>query len=247
MKNQNENETDKKQHFWLFNGLINICLVAIILVCVIGCGLSGDKQAIETFKSYNGVIYAGDPDSKSVAIMINVYWGTEYLGAMLDILSENNAKATFFVGKVWAEQNPDMLRKIYAEGHEIGNHGSNHKEHGKLSYEISLKEIEDCHLAVKEILGIDMNLFAPPGGSYNKSTVTSATALGYQTLLWTKDTIDWRDQNPTLIFERATNNIMGGELILMHPTKATASTLDKILKHIKNCQLELETVSQVIG
>ena len=91
-----------------------------------------------------------------------------------------------------------------------------------------------------------MDLFAPPSGSYNKSTAVLAESLGYKTIMWSKDTIDLRDKDTNLIYSRATKNPVAGDLILMHPTKATASILDKIIKHYLSIGLKVDTVSSNI-
>lgn len=230
----------------VINLLVNLCLVMIVFVTLFACGLTKGEQVISVFKSYNGVIYAGNESSNKVALMINVYWGTEYLEEMLAVLEKHNAKATFFVGGTWVQENPELLIKIYKDGHEIGNHGTRHKEHGKLNYSLNLQEIQSCHDSVFRVLNLNMNLFAPPGGSYNKETIKSAEALGYKTILWTKDTIDWRDHNEELIFSRATNNVQSGDLILMHPTKETKNVLERVILFINGKNLALDTVSNTI-
>ena len=70
-----------------------------------------------------------------------------------------------------------------------------------------------------------MNLFAPPSGSFNKSTLDACKELGYSVIMWSKDTIDWRDKDANLIYTRATNNISGGDFILAHPTEYTLKSL----------------------
>lgn len=226
--------------------LVNICLIFMVFVVTLFCGFIPEAESLAVNKTYRGVIYQGNETTNKVSIMINVYWGTEYLEKMLETLEKHNAKATFFVGKTWAAENKELLKKIYNAGHEIGNHGSNHREHGKLSYEANLKEIEECHKMVESILGIKMNLFAPPGGSYNADTVKAAESLGYKTLLWTFDTIDWRDQDRVLIFSRATANLESGSLILMHPTKATSEALEDIINAVNGKNLGLDVVSNTI-
>jgi len=226
--------------------LTNLCLCFIVVITFFACNLTVGDGVVSSFKEYNGVIYAGNETTNRVGIMINVYWGTEYLEDMLNSLEKHNAKATFFVGGTWVIENPELLNKIYLAGHEIGNHGTHHKEHGRLNYNLNLKEIQDCHQAVQRVLNINMNLFAPPGGSYNKETVKSAKDLNYKTILWTKDTIDWRDHNEELIFSRATENIQSGDLILMHPTKETRNVLERVIEFVNGKKLTLDTVSNTI-
>jgi len=228
------------------HGVVNCILVVVIAVTILCCSVSNNEEVATVFKSYNGVIYAGNEKTNKVALMINVYWGTEYLEEMLSILDEHNVKVTFFVGQTWVKDYPEILKRMYQSGHEIGNHGANHKEHAKLSLAQNVEEIQKCHNEVKRVLGIDMNLFAPPGGSYNNHTTSGASSLGYQTILWTQDTIDWRDKNEELIYSRATSLLASGDLILMHPTEATKNVLERIILAVKSKKLTLDTVSNTI-
>ncbi|MBO4412480.1 MAG: polysaccharide deacetylase family protein, partial [Clostridia bacterium] len=138
-------------------------------------------------------------------------------------------------------------KKIQENGHEIANHGYFHKDQDILSLDGNLKEIKDCHNIVKQTLNVEMNLFAPPSGAYSSKTITAANNLNYKTIMWTKDTIDWRDQDANVIFSRATNNAKGGDLVLMHPTKATLEALDKIIKELKTQNFILTTVSDCLS
>ena len=92
-----------------------------------------------------------------------------------------------------------------------------------------------------------MNLFAPPSGSYNSSTVKIAEKLGYQTIMWSLDTIDWRDKDTELIYTRATKKIKGGDFVLMHPTANTLQALGRIIDTITAKGLTVSTVSDVLG
>lgn len=226
----------------------NLVLGFMIALIFIGCFAGEKNKVVQTANSeYNGTIYAGDKNSKYVSLMINVYWGTDCLLNMLDTLDKYNVKATFFVGGTWVKENKDVLKTIFEKGHEIASHGFKHKEHGKLDYTQNLSEIQTCHEIVKEVLNIDMELFAPPGGSYNANTTKAAEFLGYKTIMWTRDTIDWRDHNTSLIFNRAVTNMAGGDLILMHPTKNTAEALSNIICYAKKHNFELVTVSKNLG
>jgi len=200
-------------------------------------------ESIETVASFNGTIYAGNQNSNKVTLMINVYWGDEHLESMLDTLNEYNMKTTFFLGGNWVLESESLAKKIVSLGHEIGSHATTHASLGNLDFNQNYKEIKTCHDIVSKSLNIEMNLLAPPSGSYNKHTTTAATSLGYKTIMWTRDTIDWRDRDVNIIYSRAVNNMQGGDLILMHPTKETAQALPKILDFIKNHGFILTTVS----
>ncbi len=226
----------------------NFLLIFVILaVGMFAFSFNGAKMVQTANSEYNGTIYAGDKLSKNVSLMVNVCWGEEYVEKMLKILDKHKAKTTFFVGGDWAKDNAELLKRMHSAGHEIANHGTSHKEHGKISYDENLNEIQKCHKIVKDILKIDMELFAPPGGSYSKATTKASESLGYKTIMWTRDTIDWRDKDSNLIFERATMKMSGGDLVLMHPTACTVDTFERIILHIKNKGLNVATVSQTLG
>lgn len=223
---------------------VNLCLVAVVL-CISAVGLF---TATANVYNPNGSspIYRGTGKNQ-VNLMINVYWGTEYLDGFLDIFKKYNVRATFFVGGCWAAQNPDYLNKIVAAGHEIGNHGYFHKEHSKLNYQQNVDEIVTCGKVVFEYVGIQPTLFAPPSGDFSNDTLKAAADNGYKTIMWSRDTIDWRDKDAEVVFTRATKNVAEGELILMHPTQHTLAALERIVQYLLNNNLQPVTVSENIG
>ncbi len=235
----------KKLNVFVFRKyIVNICIACLLVL--IGLAVyfgvtfgSGNKET----SAGQGAIYQGDTSSHKISLMINVCWGTEYLADMLSTLEEKNAKVTFFVGGTWVADNEEMLVAMAEAGHEIGNHAYSHKDHDKLTRESSKKEISTTHSLVRSMLGIDMTLFAPPSGAYNSQTVEVASELGYKTIMWTRDTIDWRDQDVDLIYNRAIDGAKGGDLILMHPTECTRDALGRIIDTLQSQGFELVTVS----
>ena len=229
----------KKVRF-VTNSIIVLILVALIVVAV------PFSSSVATSSNPN-VIYNGDITQNKVSFMVNVYWGTEYIEDMLDVFDLYGVKTTFFVGGSWVAKNVEMAQEIYKRGHEIGNHGYTHKDHDKISEQQNYDEIHKTHLLVSANLGVEMNLFAPPSGAFNTTTIMVAGKLGYRTIMWTHDTIDWRDKNTDLIFKRATKNLSNGDLVLMHPTKNTLEALGSILAYAQNNGFDVTTVSQTIG
>ena len=222
----------------------NIVLLALV-VAVASVGFIGATTNV--YKSNDtSPIYRGVGD-KQVSLMINVYWGTEYIDEILTILQKYNVKTTFFVGGYWVAQYPDVLKKMVEAGHEIGNHGYHHKEHGKLTYNDNVLEITACGKLVFECVGVNMTLFAPPSGDFSTDTLTAASDNGYKTIMWSRDTIDWRDKDAKTVYERATKNTSSGELVLMHPTKHTAEALERIVKFYLDNGFSIVPVSTNIG
>lgn len=226
--------------------IVSNVIIGIVILTIVFVGFANEIASVFD-KSYDKPFYNGDTSKAQVSIMINVYWGTEYIDSMLATLDKYNAKATFFIGGTWADKNRDVLLKIIEHGHEIGNHGYFHKDSKNISYSQVRDEIVNCAKMVYNIASLQMNLFAPPSGSFNNTTLQAATELGYKTIMWSKDTIDWRDQDAELIFKRATNKLANGDLVLMHPTAKTAEALERILKFYIASTFKIVTVSTNIA
>ncbi|MDR3216024.1 MAG: polysaccharide deacetylase family protein [Clostridiaceae bacterium] len=200
---------------------------------------------VDAASTKNPAYYNGNRDSDFISVMINVYGGTEFIEPMLEALTSRGVTATFFIGGCWADDNNDTVKAIRDAGCEIGNHGFFHRDHGKLGYEKNLEEIVVTDKLLTEILGEKpSNLFAPPSGSFNDNTFKAAASLNMLTVMWSKDTIDWRDHDGPTIFKRATTNAEGGDFVLMHPTEATAKVLPQILDYYAAVGLKVVSVSE---
>ncbi len=192
-------------------------------------------------------IYNGNRDGNNVSLMFNVYENTEIVNSIMDTLKNYGAKCTFFVGGCWADDNENTLKRIVEEGHEIANHGYFHMDHKKLTYEQNCKEIESTNKIVKALCGKTPTLFAPPSGSFSEITLEACYDLKMKTIMWSKDTIDWRDKEIKTIFTRATKDLTSGDLVLMHPKPHTLKALPEILQFCSNNGFNVVTVSQNIG
>ena len=236
-----ENLTEKK-----LNVITAIILTVIISGVIALCFIPGEVVVISGGESYSA-IYNGDRSGNVVALMFNVYEGRETVEGILDVLDEKNAKATFFVGGSWADDNIDTIIKILEKGHELGSHGYFHKDMAKLSEEGNKTELEPLHALIKRHTGEEIKLFAPPSGSFSVTTLKVAEKFGYKTIMWSKDTIDWRDKNAKTIYSRATKNIAGGDFVLMHPKTHTLKALPDILDYYAKAGLRAGTVTECMG
>lgn len=236
----------KKNKANLFRNIFANCVIGFVLIGLFALTYAGGILNV-TSSSQEEAIYQGNTESNNICLMINVYWGNEYIAKMLETLEENDVKTTFFIGGSWAEDYPEILKEIYDGGHEIANHAYSHPDLKEKSLETNKTEISKTTDIIKELLNVEMTLFAPPSGSYSETTLQVAKELGYTTIMWTRDTIDWRDQDRELIYSRAVKNAAGGDLILMHPTKETANALPDIIKTLKDQGFNLTTVSETIA
>lgn len=191
-------------------------------------------------------IYRGNPAKPMVALMINVAWGDEYLTPMLEILDEENVKATFFFDGSWLAKNPDMAKVIMAKGHEVSNHAYSHPNMSQLSIEQQRSQIARTEVLLKK-LGARNVWFAPPSGDYDMRTVATAAEYGLRTVLWTLDTLDWRKPPAASVIAKVSSRVTAGNLILMHPTSTTQGALKGMITAIKAKGFSLGTVSETLS
>lgn len=165
---------------------------------------------------------------------------------LLDILKANGARATFFVLGSQVETNSDMLKREAAEGHEIGNHTFTH---AKLAGAPTAKvetEITHTQDAIKKVIGKLPLVFRPTYGATDKQldAITKREALAQ--ILWSVDTIDWRDRNTALVKERVLKGAKPGYIILMHDIRpTTVAAIPDILKTLSNQGYAFVTISQL--
>jgi len=222
-----------------------IFIIIVVALVVSYIGIKFYNRAKETFNI--DVYYKGNVEDKIIAFACNVDWGNEYIQPILDILSEHNIKITFFVTGKWAEKNPELLKSIYYAGHEIGNHGYEHLEYDKLNYEKNKEQILAAHEIIKKILGIEAKFFAPPSGAYNDYTVKAAKDIGYEVIMWSIDTIDWReDSTKEAIVKRVMGKLDNSAIVLMHPTAETVKALPEMISYILDNDYKIGTIGDVV-
>lgn len=223
---------------------LSLIVMSLLTICVTTFYYFSLNSTVAVSSAVVQPIRNGNRNTNKVALMFNCYENVEIVKQISDTLKEYGFHATFFLGGCFIDDNIELIKYLVEGGHELGNHGYFHKEHSKLSFSQNLLEIENCHNIVKAHTGIEMNLFAPPSGDYNKTTVEVCKKNGYKVILWSLDTIDWRDKSEKIVYNRATQKITGGDFVLMHPKLHTLKALPDILNFYLQKGLVVTTVSQ---
>ncbi|MDP4083082.1 MAG: polysaccharide deacetylase family protein [Bacillota bacterium] len=192
-------------------------------------------------------IYKGHPDKPMVSFIINVAWGNEYLSDILATLKKHHIHASFFLEGNWVKKNPDMAKMIIDAGHEIGNHSFSHPDMSKITAERARSEMIKANEVIEATTGKKCKWFAPPSGSYRDETVRIANSLKMKTVMWTVDTVDWQKPTPETLINRVMGKVGNGSMILMHPTEATAKSLDRLITLIEKKNLTIGTVSDLMN
>ena len=192
-------------------------------------------------------IYKGNPEKPMVSFIINVAWGNEYLSDMLATLKQHHVTATFFLEGRWAQKYPELAEMITDAGHEVGNHSFTHPDMKNLSTVQIQQEITKTNGVIKAATGSIPKWFAPPSGSFKDEVVKVASNEEMGTIMWSVDTIDWQKPTPDVLIQRVMSKVHNGAIILMHPTAATAQSLEQLIIQIKNKKLQINTVSNLLS
>ncbi|WP_026566477.1 polysaccharide deacetylase family protein [Bacillus sp. UNC41MFS5] len=192
-------------------------------------------------------IYKGNPDKPMVSFIINVAWGNEYLSEMLATLKRHNVSVSFFLEGNWTKKNPDLAKLIVSSGHEVGNHSYSHPDMKQLTAWRAREQIVKTNEIIEAATGVKCVWFAPPSGSYRDETIKVAAEFNMKTVMWTVDTVDWRKPSPDELISRVMSKIDNGSMVLMHPTESTAKSLDRLITQIKQKNLKIGTVSELMS
>lgn len=195
-----------------------------------------------------GPIYHGNRRRMAVALVINVAWGDEWVGVLLQILRESHVKATWCLVGRWAEERPHMVREIALAGHELCNHGYDDSQvWGRLTEAEARESIAAADRAIQAASGGRLpRWFSPHKGEWNPAVLRAARALGRPLVLWSLDTVDWKNPDPRWVVERIVPNAQPGDIVLMHPTSVIAQALPEILRGIRARGLEPTTLGNLL-
>lgn len=203
-------------------------------------------QIMATDPGQPRAVYHGKTSEPKVALACNVFWGEEFLPEMLAELGRNNIKITFFIGGSWAKRNPQVLKMIAENGHELGNHTFSHPHPNALSKEQNKDQILRTEALVAELTDRKTTLYAPPYGEFNTTVLAAASELNYTTIMWSIDTIDWKRPPEDVLINRVTKKLHNGAIILMHPTAPTTNALPELIARIRSAGYTITTVSDIL-
>ena len=175
-----------------------------------------------------------DSDEKRIYLTFDAGYENGNIEMILDVLKEENVKATFFILENLIYSNKELVKRMIDEGHLIGNHTCKHKDMSKVAdIEIFRRELVRLEDIYKEAFGVELSkYYRPPEGKFSLENLEWAEKLGYKTVMWSFAYADW-DNGKQLSSERAFDkiysNLHNGEIMLLHPTSSTNAEIMKTL------------------
>ena len=185
-------------------------------------------------KQYNAY-YVQNTQDKVIYLTFDAGFENGNTAAILDALKKHNAQATFFLVGNYLQTSPDLVKRMVAEGHNVGNHTFHHPDMSKLSTkDLFEKELTDLETLYEQTTGQPMKkYYRPPQGKYSESNLKMASDMGYKTFFWSLAYVDWyEDKQPTKeeAFKKLLGRIHPGAVVLLHSTsKTNGQILDELL------------------
>ena len=211
--------------------LLGLCGV-LALLCALYLGpLQQDATAVVASQKVLP-IYSVEREDKVISVTFDASWGGDKTMAILDLLDQYNAKATFFLVGIWVDKYPELVQEIANRGHEIGNHSDSHAHFTQISDAQIRQELKDCSDKIEALTGTRPTLFRPPYGDYNSKVITVVRDAGYEAVQWSVDSLDWKNRGVSDLVKRATTNVQKGDIILFHnDSQYIVEALPAILQH----------------
>ena len=179
--------------------------------------------------------YLGDTTKKVIYLTFDAGYENGCTEKILDTLKKHNVKAAFFLVGNYMERNADLVRRMVAEGHIVGNHTMHHYDMSKLEDQAAFqKELTDLEVLFQSITGKELpKFYRPPQGTYSQKNLQLAKNMGYKTVFWSLAYVDWNnDAQPTAqqAFDKLLPRTHDGAVVLLHSTSQTnAAILDELL------------------
>ncbi len=208
------------------------------------------NASAEELKKYSAY-YADVTGEKVLYLTFDAGFENGNTPAILDALKKHSAPAAFFVVGTYVTSNQELIQRMLAEGHTVGNHTYHHPDMSQIaSKEAFQKELQDVEKVYKETTGQDMvKFYRPPQGKYSESNLQMAKELGYQTFFWSLAYVDWYENDqPTKeeAFEKLLGRIHPGAIVLLHSTsKTNAGILDELLTKWEEMGYTFRSLDQI--
>ena len=212
---------------------------------------TGNASA-EELKKYNAY-FIGDTTQNTIYLTFDCGYENGNTEPILDALKKHDVKATFFVVGNFLETSPEIVKRMIAEGHTVGNHTYHHLDMSSISsMDAFKKETQDVENLCEQITGTPITKFyRPPQGKYNIENLKMAQELGYHTFFWSLAYVDWyQDKQPTKdeAFGKLLKRIHPGAIVLLHSTSSTnAQILDELLTKWEEMGYTIKPLTELAG
>ena len=192
-----------------------------------------------------------DPDGgKVLYLTFDAGYENGFTAEILDILKSREVPAAFFLVGDYLERNPDLVRRMVAEGHIVGNHTMDHPDMSKADVATFTAQITQMEELYQEVTGQTLpKFYRPPQGLYSEENLKMAQKLGYKTVFWSLAYADWNDEvapSDAKAMQILKDNTHPGAIVLLHPTSAiNVRILGEMIRYWKGEGYTFHTLDEI--
>lgn len=209
------------------------------------------NDIVEFAKKNTGAMFInGSANRKVVALTFDDGPDADITPKILDVLKQNNTKASFFFIGEKVMENKDVVKRAYADGNLVLSHSFDHPDLSTKSEAVIDKQIKDTETAIYNIIGKKPALMRPPYGNTNDLILKVADRNNLKIVIWSIDSLDWSQKEKANITKNVLDNVRPGEIILMHSNedkKTTLEALPDIINGLKDKGYSIVTLSELLG
>jgi peptidoglycan/xylan/chitin deacetylase (PgdA/CDA1 family) len=193
-------------------------------------------------------VFFGDTTRRRIALTFDDGPSLENTPRILDVLRGEGVYATFFVLGHRVDRMPELVRRIDADGHEVGNHTWSHPSMRSLWKSQIEDELDSTSDAIERALGRRPAWVRPPFGRYAPSALELFEELDLDVVLWSVDSLDWEEEDPEVIARTVVREASPGAIVLLHDrTSVTVHALPAIIHGLRDRGFEIVPVSTLTG
>ncbi|GLC89145.1 polysaccharide deacetylase family protein [Lysinibacillus piscis] len=210
-----------------------------------------ENKGRKYYEEAGQIVWEIDTKEKMIALTFDDGPHRQYTADILNVLAKYQAKATFFIVGANAEKNPELILRMYEEGHELANHTFTHPLK-KTNVPALLQEIEQTNAVIYSITGFKPHLFRPVEGQYTDAMIEGITKAGYKVVMWSwhLDTMDWKSPGTNRIVRTVLKGAKQGNIVLFHDgggnRQQTVKALAHILPELEKQGYRFVTVSELV-
>lgn len=236
------------------HGTAVVCLLAFVMISALSWVYQQDRGALGVSGNVSdektAPVYRVQTEEKKVGLTFDAAWGCQGLEEILAVLAEKEAGATFFLTGKWMENYPEQVSMLTETGMELANGGSELEEMNGLSVAECQRRIRATEETADSLGAEQLCLFRPPLGTFDENLLNTADAMGYTTVIWSADSMDWKNYGAEAILQAAGGSSYpeGGAILRFRVgTKHTAQGLKLILDWLEKEGYRGVSVSDLMG
>lgn len=211
-----------------------------------------DEEGFKPIITKHGALFLGDTSKKELFLTFDNGYENGYTGRILDVLKEKTAPAAFFVTGHYVKTEPDLIKRMAAEGHIVGNHSWSHPDMSGLSAAQIQTELDKVKQGVLALSGgQDMKYLRPPRGIFNENVLAESRNLGYTSVFWSIAYKDWdvnAQRGSQHAFQQVVKQLHPGAILLLHSvSKDNAEALGAIIDEARKQGYEFKSLDDIGG